>query len=47
MQKYLNEKELFYESLEKCIAGFLVTKFDFKNTDLVSESINKNYQKWS
>ena len=30
---------------EKCITGFLVTKFDFKNTDLVSESINKKLSK--
>ena len=44
-KKYLSEKELFYETLEKCITGFLVTKFDFKNTDLVSESINKKLSK--
>ena len=44
-KKYLSEKELFYETLEKCITVFLVTKFDFKNTDLVSESINKKLSK--
>ena len=44
-KKYLSEKELFYETLEKCITGFLVTKFDFKNTDLVSKSINKKLSK--
>ena len=43
--KYLDKAKLFYESLEKCITVFLVTKFDFKNTDLVSESINKKLSK--
>ena len=44
-KKYLNEKELFYESLETCITGFLTTKFNFKNTDLVTESIKQKLTK--
>ena len=31
--------------MENCITGFLIRKFDFKNTDLVTESINKKLSK--
>ena len=44
-KKYLDEKELFYETLETCITGFLTTKFNFKNTDLVTESIKQKLTK--
>lgn len=44
-KKHLNEKELFYEKLETCITGFLTTKFNFKNTDLVTESIKQKLTK--
>ena len=44
-KKYLDEKKLFYETLETCITGFLTTKFNFKNTDLVTESIKQELTK--